>query len=291
MSWLGLLLGTQRAEQDPAAVYRAVRAEARAAVAGGFTALVAPEHLHAEPYRMLQPWPLLGALREAVDGEVAAVGSVIAGLTTASRLTADLGTLRGIGSGPVGVALAAGYRPEDFAAGERDFAGRFDRRAAILRELADGGACDEGWLWSAAGTERAARRAGERSVPFYGAPTLASADAASIAAAAGAGCVLRRDVLLGRDDADVRVRWARYVAPKYGAYANWGYTGDEGGEVIAGTAAEVAERLDAVTRETGASGLVLRLCWPDMDAPAALEHVQAFAAEVIGGQLVAEGVR
>lgn len=286
-AWLGLLLGTQRVEQDPGAVYAAVRAEARAAVDGGFTALVAPEHLHAEPYRMLQPWPLLGALREAVGAPVAVVGSVIAGLTTAARLSAELATLRGIGEGPVGVALAAGYRREDFEAGERDFAGRFDRRGAILRELAGTGACDPGWLWSAAGAERAARRAAEAGVPFYGAPTLPAAEAA----AWGGESVLRRDVLLGRDDADVRARWERYVAPKYGALASWGYTGEGGAEVIAGTAADVSERLGAVVQETGAAGLVLRLCWPDMDAAAALDHVQAFAAEVLGGQLAAEGAR
>jgi alkanesulfonate monooxygenase SsuD/methylene tetrahydromethanopterin reductase-like flavin-dependent oxidoreductase (luciferase family) len=112
-----------------------------------------------------------------------------------------------------------------------------------------------------------------------------------MARAAGSGCVLRRDVLLGRDDADVRERWERYVAPKYGAYAAWGYTGEAGAEVIAGTAAAVRERLAAVAEETGAEGLVLRLCWPDMDAHAALDHVHAFAAEVVGGQMVAEAVR
>jgi alkanesulfonate monooxygenase SsuD/methylene tetrahydromethanopterin reductase-like flavin-dependent oxidoreductase (luciferase family) len=291
-AWLGLLLGTQRSEQDPAAVYAAVRAEARAAAEGGFSALVAPEHLHAEPYRMLQPWPLLGALREAVGAPVTAVGSVIAGLTTAPRLAAELATLRGIGEGPVGVALAAGYRPEDFAAGERDFGRRFERRGAILEALAAGEACDTGWLWSAAGTEKAAVRAGEAGVPFYGAPTLPVADAAAMARAAGAGCVLRRDVLLARDDRDLGARWERYVAPKYGAYAAWGYaSGAAGGEVIAGTASQVGEELASVAAETGAEGLVLRLCWPDMDAPVALDHVEAFTAEVAGGQLGAEVAR
>jgi alkanesulfonate monooxygenase SsuD/methylene tetrahydromethanopterin reductase-like flavin-dependent oxidoreductase (luciferase family) len=289
-AWLGLLLGTQRREQDPAAVYAAVRAEARAAVKGGFSALVAPEHLHAEPYRMLQPWPLLGALREAVGAPVAAVGSVIAGLTTAARLAAELATLRGIGEGPVGVALAAGYRPEDFAAGERDFGRRFERRGAILEALAAEEACDPGWLWSAAGTEKAAVRAAEAGVPFYGAPTLPVAEAAAMGAEAG--CVLRRDVLLARDDRDLASRWKRYVAPKYGAYASWGYaSGMAGREVIAGTASQVGEELASVAARTGADGLVLRLCWPDMDAPAALDHVRAFAAEVVGGQLGVEVAR
>ena len=128
VTWLGLLLGAQRRADDEAAIYRAVRDEARAAVRAGFRVVVAPEHAHAEPYRMLQPWPLLGAVREAVGAPVAAVASVIAGLTTAERLAADVATLRGIGAGPAGVALAAGYRREDFASAGRDFDARFDVR-------------------------------------------------------------------------------------------------------------------------------------------------------------------
>ena len=283
--WIGLLLGTQRGTMAYDDMYAAVRAEARAAAAGGFHALVAPEHLHAEPYGMLQPWPLLGAVREAVDAPIATVASIIAGLTSPERITANLHTLRAVGDGPAGIALAAGYRPEDFEAAWRPFADRWTRRAQILHALADGGVCDSGWLWSAAGTERAARRAGEAGVPVYGGPTLTVEEAVALGAAGGHGQVLRRDVLVGADGAEARDRWERFGAPKYGAYARWGFTGGQaaGRSVIVGTPREVTVAIGDVVNRTGASGLVLRLCWPEMSAAESLAHVRCFATDVIPG--------
>jgi hypothetical protein len=278
--WLGLLLGAQRMADDEAEIYRAVRAEARAAVRGGFRAVVAPEHADARPYRMLQPWPLLGAVREAVDGPVAAVASVIAGLTTAERLAADVANLRAIGAGPAGAALAAGYRREDFASAGRDFATRFDARGRILASLAESRACDEGWLWSAAGTARAVRRAGSAGAHWYGGPTLSEHDAVAFASGAATDCVLRRDVLLGADPDDLQDRWARFVAPKYGAYAAWGYDDGDARAVIAGTGAEIAGRLRDLIVRVRPRGIVLRLCWPDMSPAEGLAHVEAFAAGV-----------
>lgn len=281
--WIGLLLGTQRGDMAFGDMYEAVRDEARAAAEGGFHALVAPEHFDAAPYQMLQPWPLLGAVREAIDAPIATVASIIAGLTSAERITADLLTLRAIGDGPCGVALAAGYRPEDFLAARQPFAARWTRRAEILHALVNAGICDPGWLWSAAGTPRAARRAREAGVPIYGAPTLSVEEAAIVGAAGGHGQVLRRDVLIGRDEVDLRDRWERFGAPKYGAYARWGFTAGAGGSsaVVLGTPHEATAALRAVIRRTGATGLVLRLCWPDMTAAESIAHVRHFASDVM----------
>lgn len=278
MTWIGLLLGGQRRAADERAIYRAVRAEAIAAAEGGFSVLVAPEHAHAEPYRMLQPWPLLGAVREATGGEVATVASVIAGLTTAERLAADIATLRAIGDGAAGVALAAGYRRADFAAAGRDFETRFERRGAILAALAaDSDGCEPGWLWSAAGTTRAAQRAAASGVPWYGAPTLDAGRAAAI----GGDVVLRRDVLLADGPADLADRARRFVEPKYGAYAAWGYGDGDAGAVVAGEPGEVAGALGRLITTLRPRGLVLRLCWPDMDGDQAAAHVRAFARDVV----------
>jgi alkanesulfonate monooxygenase SsuD/methylene tetrahydromethanopterin reductase-like flavin-dependent oxidoreductase (luciferase family) len=263
-----------------AEMYVAVREEARAAVEGGFHMLVAPEHLRAEPYGMLQPWPLLAAVREAAPAPVATVASIIAGLSSAERIAAELATLRAIGDGPAGVALAAGYRPEDFAAARRPYAERYARRGEILHALADSGACDPGWLWSAAGTEQAARRAREAGVPMYGAPTLGVDEAVALGAAGGYGQVLRRDVLIGDDEAQARDYWERFGALKYGAYERWGFTEAADHAVIVGTPAQVADRLRAVVERTGALGLVLRLCWPEMTAAESLAHVRRFVTDV-----------
>jgi alkanesulfonate monooxygenase SsuD/methylene tetrahydromethanopterin reductase-like flavin-dependent oxidoreductase (luciferase family) len=277
--WLGLLLGSQRRMTAPEALYAAVEAEAAVAVAAGLDVLVAPEHLHAEPYAMLRPWPLLAALRARLKEPVATVGCVIAGLSSVAQTRGDLATLRAVGDGRVGVALAAGYRPEDFYAAGRDVAERYALRAAMRAELVG-----EHWTWSAAGNERAARRAVEAGAAWYGAPTLSDRDATAVADAVGGQAVLRRDVLLGRDDADVAARWERWVAPKYGALARWGYTRQErdGGaeQVLAGTPAEVAEKLNGSIAAARPEGIVLRLCWPDMDAHAGLDHVAAFGADV-----------
>jgi alkanesulfonate monooxygenase SsuD/methylene tetrahydromethanopterin reductase-like flavin-dependent oxidoreductase (luciferase family) len=274
--WLGLLLGSQRRTDSAAELFAAVEAEAAAAIAAGISVLVAPEHLHAEPYAMLRPWPLLAALRARFDGAVATVGSVIAGLSSVPQTLGDLATLRAVGTGRVGAALAAGYRPEDFAAAGRDFADRYSLRATMREALVD-----EHWTWSAAANERAARRAVEAGAAWYGGPTLSDGDAVAVACAVDGPAVLRRDVLLGSDRADVRARWERWVAPKYGAYARWGYAADGGAaQVVAGTADEVGESLSALIAAARPAGIVLRLCWPDMDARAGLDHVRAFGTEV-----------
>lgn len=281
--WIGLLLGTQRSGMPFGDMYAAVREESRAAADGGFHALVAPEHLDADTYRMLQPWPLLGAMREAVGAPIATVASIIAGLTSADRIAADVRTLRAIGDGPAGVALAAGYRPEDFAAARRPFGERWTRRAEILNALAQSGACDSGWLWSAAGTKRAARHACEAAVPVYGPPTAADDDAIALGVVGGHGLVLRRDVLIGAGEAELRDLWERFGAPKYGAYTRWGFTDGVGAAstVVAGRPLEVAAALRDTIRRTAAAGLVVRLCWPDMTASESVAHVNRFVADVM----------
>ncbi|HEY4280954.1 MAG TPA: hypothetical protein VGM91_22260 [Conexibacter sp.] len=275
--WLGLLLGSQRRTLSGGALYAAVEAEAAAAVAGGVNVLVAPEHLHAEPYAMLRPWPLLATLRGRLDGELATVGSVIAGISSLPQTLGDLMTVRAVGNGRAGAALAAGYRPDEFAAVGRDIADRFTLRAHLREALVGAGQ----WTWSAAANERAARRAVEAGAAWYGAPTLADRDAAAIARAVGGTAVLRRDVLLGEDDADLRARWEQWVAPKYGAYASWGYAPDGSAHVVAGTASAVAENLNALIAAARPAGVVLRLCWPEMGAGAALGHVNAFVDDVV----------
>jgi alkanesulfonate monooxygenase SsuD/methylene tetrahydromethanopterin reductase-like flavin-dependent oxidoreductase (luciferase family) len=265
-TWFGLLLGSQRRAGTG---YPAVRAEAEAAVAAGIRVLVAPEHLHAEPYTMLRPWPLLAALRSDL-GRFDAVGSVIAGLSSVEQLRGDLATVESIGSGTAGVALAAGYRPDDFTSAGRSFADRYRLRAELRRAVTGHP------VWSAAANATAAARAVADGAVWYGAPTSANRTAAGITAATGRPGVLRRDVLIGGDD-----RWNRYVAPKYGAYANWGYTADGAGQVIAGTAAEVTDRLGTLLATVGPAGIVVRLCWPDMDGPTAVDHVSTFCSDVL----------
>ena len=275
-TWFGLLLGSQR--KAAASLYAAVRTEASAALEAGMRVLVAPEHLHAEPYAMLRPWPLLAALRADL-GEFAAVGSVIAGLTSVTQLAGDLATVGSIGAGPVGVALAAGYRADDFAAAGRSHEDRFRLRAAMRRDLVAREVLPAHLLWSAAGTVTAARQATVDGAVWYGAPSVAIETHRRITDAAGRG-VLRCDVLLGATGADVRRGWERYVAPKYGALSDWGYSGGSGA-VLAGTAEQVADRLAAVLAEVDPAGIVVRLCWPDMDGPTAAEHVRDFGARVL----------
>lgn len=274
-TWYGLLLGSQRRSATTSEAYPAVRAEAGAAVQLGITRLVAPEHLHSEPYLMLRPWPLLAALRAEI-APFEAVGSVIAGLSSTAQLFGDLTTVSAIGAGSVGVALTAGYRQDDFVAARQPYQDRFRLRAQLRLELAGSGSVSAGMLWSAASTVRAASRAKADGAVWYGGPTMSDKAAAEI----GEGGVVRRDVLIGVSDADVGRRWDQYIAPKYAAYARWGYT-DDVGQVLAGTAEQVVDRLGSLIDVAHPSGIVLRLCWPDMDGPSALDHVLTFGDEVL----------
>jgi hypothetical protein len=245
----------------------------------GITCLVAPEHLQADPYRMLRPWPTLAALRaEIIPFE--AVGSVIAGLSSVPQLLGDLATVTDIGSAPTGVALEAGYRADEFAAAGRAFEERFRSRAHVRRALADTGEVPRSLLWSAAGSIEAARRAERDGARWYCAPTTSDRTAAQISAALGAGGVLRRDVLIGASTTDLRQRWQQYVAPKYGAYAAWGYTRGAD-QVLAGSAEQVRNQLGSLIATAHPSGIVLRLCWPDMDGSCALDHVHTVGQEVL----------
>lgn len=277
-TWFGLLLGSQRRPPASGSMYLAVRSEAEAAVNAGMGVLVAPEHLHAEPYTMLRPWPLLAALRADIS-EFCAVGSVIAGLSSAAQLAGDLDTVASIGTGPVGVALAAGYRPDDFAAMDRPYVDRFRLRAQLRRTMLGEHGLSKHLLWSAAATVESARRAVADGALWYGAPTTTEDASGLITTAAGRG-VLRRDVLLGATDAEIRQRWERYVAPKYGALADWGYAAGAG-QVIAGTIDQVSDRFSVLLADVDPAGIVVRLCWPDMDGPTALDHVRAFAESVL----------
>lgn len=272
-TWFGMLLGSQRRASATDSGYPAVRTEAAAALTAGIRVLVAPEHLHAEPYRMLRPWPLLAALRADL-GEFHAVGSVIAGVTSATQLAGDLATVREIGTGEVDVALAAGYHRDDFTAAGRPFADRFRLRAELRAAVVAWGATP----WSAAMTVTAARRATEDGAVWYGGPGTTPETTARITEITGPG-VLRRDVLLGATDTEVRAGWERYVAPKYGAYASWGFA-DGAAQVIAGTPEQVVDRLGAVIT-VAPRGIVVRLCWPDMAGPVAADHVRAFGERVL----------
>lgn len=273
MTRVGLLLGSQRAGLDPHGLFEAVAAEAAVAVAGGLDLLVAPEHLDAHPYAMLRPWPLLAALRARLDA-FDAVGSVVAGLTSQTQLTGDMTTVAAIGTGAVGVALAAGYRREDFAAAGRDYDDRYRAREK-LRSAISGGDL----VWSAAGTTTAAARAARDGVRWYAPATCSEEGLGSLAAVSEEPGVIRCDVLLS-DDEDPAGRWARFVAPKYDALGSWGFTDSSAG-VLAGPADSVAEALARRARAAGADTLVVRLSWPDMTAAEGLTHVAAFARDVM----------
>jgi len=274
--WWGLLLGSQRSRQEPRAVYAAVRAEARVAVQGGLEVLVAPEHLLAEPYTMLQPWPLLAALRQDT-GCASTVACIIAGLTSPLQVLRDLATLSAIGNGGVGLALAAGYRQEEFAAAGRDFAARFQSRQAVLAAAARR-TVDH--LWSCTTTARAAHHAVRAGALWYAGPGVTDDALRAMRDATGGPGILRRDVFVANSPADVRSGVERFVAPKYAAYQRWNYGPGTGG-VIAGTPEQVIESLSAMVELLRPQGVVLRLCWPDMSHEEAIRHLATFLQDVL----------
>lgn len=274
--WWGLLLGSQRSRRETRAVYDAVRSEATVAVQGGLDLLVAPEHLMAEPYTMLQPWPLLAALRQDT-GHAGTVACIIAGLTSPLQVMRDLATLSAIGDGAVGLALAAGYRQEEFAAAGRDFAARFQSRQAVLAAAAHR-TVDH--LWSCTTTARAARHAAQAGALWYAGPGVTDDALRAMRDAAGGSGILRRDVFVANSPADVRSGVERFVAPKYAVYQRWNY-GPSAGGVIAGTPEQVIESLSTMVELLRPEGVVLRLCWPDMSHEEAIRHLTTFLRDVL----------
>jgi len=274
--WWGLLLGSQRSRQEPRAVYAAVRSEANVAVQGGLDLLVAPEHLMADPYTMLQPWPLLAALRQDI-GDAGTVACIIAGLTSPLQAMRNLTTLVAIGDGAVGLALGAGYRQEEFAAAGRDFAARFQSRQAVLAAVAHHTVDHR---WSCTTTARAARHAARAGALWYAGPGVTDDALRAMQDAAGGPGILRRDVFVANSPADVRSGVERFVAPKYAVYQRWNY-GPGAGEVIAGTPEQVIEPLSMLVELLRPEGVVLRLCWPDMSHEEAIRHLATFLRDVL----------
>jgi len=272
---LGLLLGNQRAGLSRHELFAAVADEAAVATEAGISLLVAPEHLDASPYAMLRPWPLLAGLRARL-GSFDAIGSVVAGLTSEAQLRGDMTTVAAIGAGSVGVALAAGYRREDFAAAAREYDDRYRTRAELRSALSGSGP-----VWSAARTTTAAARAGQDGARWYAPATASEDELASFATASPEPGVIRCDVLLTDGaDSDPGGLWTRFVAPKYDALGAWGFT-DSAAGVLTGPAERVAEALARRARVGHADTLVVRLAWPDMTPTEGAAHVRAFAHDVM----------
>lgn len=278
-TWVGMLVGSQRAMPHARSVYEAVVRETEMALAGGVAVLVAPQHLLSEPYLTLQPWALLAALRATLPGEPVTVASVIAGLSSPLQLLRELATVQAFGTGPVGMALAAGYRPQEFLQAGRDFADRFKARQEAVAELVTAAQVPSEWLWYSAGNEHAVRSAVLAGARWYTPPTLPDQEIKRLLTLLGGSCVVRRDVFTAETDVEVDRGLKAYVAPKYTAYRSWGY--GEGSSIVVGTPDRVTELLLKLLEETRPEGLVVRLCWPDMDVDEALRHLALFVSSVL----------
>lgn len=276
-----MLVGSQRCMGCRREVAGAVRAEVAAARRGGIGVFVVPEHLDATPYLMLGSVPLAAALAPTLDMDATLVVSAIAGLTDAATVQRDVATVDAVGAPETGLAVVAGYRRSEFAAGGRDYAQRFERRWRLLEEVAAAATVADRWLWCAASTPATAARAAGLGASWYGGPALPLVDAAALADAAGRPGVLRRDIVVGEGAAAAAEGLSKYVNPKYRASTDWGYQPATADRVITGTATEAARALDEVADRVRPAGVVLRMCWPDMPAGVGLAQVRTVVDDVL----------
>ena len=137
----GLLLSAQLpGDGDPRAALGEWLEQVRLARALGFDAVLAPQHYLAEPYRMLQPLPLLGRLTAEAEGMRLGTGVLLLTLLNPVEVAEAAATLDVISGGRLVLGVGLGYRREEreaFAAPERR-AAAFRDKLDVVRRLLEG---------------------------------------------------------------------------------------------------------------------------------------------------------
>lgn len=236
--------GPSRAELYAAAVEQAAYCDA-----AGFDALILSEH-HAVPDGYL-PSPLIVASAfAAVTSRIyVTVAALQVPLHDPVRLAEDIAVLDNLSGGRVSYVLGLGYRPEEYALFERDWAGRgaaIETSIETLLALWRGEPVERGgmphrvtpeplssphpMLFYGGGSKAAARRAGRLGLGFYpqvSDPALAEEYADACRAAGHTpGIVMQPPpgpgtVFCAHNPDEFWDRWGEYLAHDAHSYADW----------------------------------------------------------------------
>lgn len=249
---LGLFLSTQGdAGEDPAALVARLRAQTRLARDLGYDLVLAPHHVLARPFSMLQPLPVLAAL--AGDAGRMRVGSGVLLLTLLNplRVAEEALTMDAVTGGRFVLGVGLGYRSvEDRAFGvpERRVRVFLDKLAVVRRLLAgeEVTASGPGYglagarlslrpvgapppVWMAANDDRGVRRAARHADAWLLNPHARVGDLArqmELFTATRGGppgevpCV--REVCVAPTDEEALRVAAPHLAAKYRTYVDWG---------------------------------------------------------------------
>lgn len=250
---IGLFLSPQwPAGRDPVAGLGDLLDQVRAAREAGYAAVMAPHHVLAEPYQMLQPLPLLARVAAESGDMRVATGVLLVTLLNPVEVAESIATLDVITGGRAVLGAGLGYRAvEDAAFGvpPRRIRVMLDK-LAVVRDLLEGRAVTAegpGYrldgarlalrpvraprppLWLAGNDDRAVRRAARHGDAWLLNPHAVVDDLArqmGIVRAERGGAPpevpVVREVCVAPTDAEALHAAAEHLVPKYRAYVDWG---------------------------------------------------------------------
>lgn len=254
----GIFLGTQHPETDDMAVrLHDLRAQVRAARAGGFDSIWAGQHFLTDPLAMLQPMPLLGYLAPEAEGMTLGTNILVLPLLNPVAVAEEAATLDLIANGRFVLGVGLGYRTAEdaaFGVAQREKVSRMVESIAIIRRLfTEDRVTFEGRhfrlqdvhlslrgvrkggppIWVAALVDAAVKRAGAIGdgwiVTFYPSMKMLKPQMALYrAAAAASGRPMPeeypaiKEVYVAETDAQAVREAKEFIQGKYRAYASWG---------------------------------------------------------------------
>jgi alkanesulfonate monooxygenase SsuD/methylene tetrahydromethanopterin reductase-like flavin-dependent oxidoreductase (luciferase family) len=324
---LGLLLTPQHPEAaDPVAALHEHLALVHAARDAGFATVLVSHHYLAAPYAMLQPVPLLARIAAEAGEMRIGTGVLLATLPNPLQVAEEVATLDVIAGGRTVLGVGLGYRAE-----ERDAFGVPHDRAArvyldkldVVRRLLQGEqvtAEGPGYrlagarltlrplqrprppIWMAANTDAGVRRAARHADAWLVNPHARLAEAEAQAAAfrhlhcrEPGQMPVCREVCVAATDEEAAGVALPALAPKYGAYVDWGQseampTGDtldrawddlREDRFVIGSPATAAAALRRIRDRLGATDLLARVTWPGLPLADALRTVRLLGEEVV----------
>lgn len=317
----GVLLGDVPASVEPRAQLDSLLRQTAAAQEAGFTLLTIGQHFLYGDVRWLQPVPTLARLAAEVGGHVRlAITVLIAPLYEPVLLAEELATLDVLTAGRLDVGLGLGYRREEFRQLGVPWARRVSRFEELVPLLHALWTQDEvthdgpNWrldgarphirpvqnpappIWIGASTPAGVRRSarlgdawpiGPRLTVAQIEPLLGHYAAERRAAGRSVGPQpIRREIVLGRDEADARARFAAMTTRRFAEYAAREHPGSAGGSAadaaVLGTPDAVRAQLVDLAERLPIGPVVVRAQWPGMRSADVTSYLGELGREVVG---------
>jgi alkanesulfonate monooxygenase SsuD/methylene tetrahydromethanopterin reductase-like flavin-dependent oxidoreductase (luciferase family) len=319
----GLLLGDVPTSVEPRTQLDSLLRQTAAAQEAGFTLLAIGQHFLYGDVRWLQPIPTIARLAAEVDDHVRFATTVlIAPLYDPVLLAEELATLDILTGGRLVVGLGLGYRREEYRQlgvpwSER--VARFEETIALLRQLwtkHEVTFTGRFWqlslarphlapvqqptppIWIGANAPAGVRRSARLGDAWPIGPRMTVAQIKPLLdmyrnerASAGLDCgsqPIRREVVLGRDEAHARERFTEMTAQRFAGYAAREIDslpgtspGHEASAAILGTPDSVRSQLTQLAESLPVGPVIVRAQWPDMSDANVESYLAQLGREVV----------